>query len=149
MDRHLRGAVEHSVRNTAAYQLRTAPVLYYKGVDAVLGGVFDILAEISGFIVGNDSIHRKIELCAVPMAELCGFGYPLLGEVIGTASRGKALSAYVYSLSARSQSRTESFHAACGSEYLGFIHQMLSLSCLSLTIFSSCVILDLSTSISF
>ena len=114
--------MEHSIGDTAADKLRTAPVLNYKGVNTALSGGLYVPAEILSLVVGDDRINSQIKLCTVSVTKACCLSYFLNGEICGTASCRKALSAYVYSLSAGAESRTESFHAACGSQYLGLFH---------------------------
>ena len=75
MHRHLCRAVKYGIGNTAAYKLRTAPVLNDECVNSALRSVLYIFAELFGFFIGNDSIYCKIKLCTVSVAEPCGFGY--------------------------------------------------------------------------
>ncbi len=148
MHRHLRRGVQHRVGDDTAHYLRCAPVLHYVAVDSELGGQADIVGEALRLVVGNDRIHRKIELRAVAVTEPQSLRELLVREVCGTASRGEALTADIYGVSARPQSGCQRLGTARRSENLGRLTHMLSLSCLSLTIFSSCTILALRASIS-
>ena len=148
MHRHLRGGVYHRVGDDRAHYLRGAPVLHDVAVNSERGGRADILGKVLSLTVGNYRIHREIEPRAAAVAKPQSLRELLVREVGGAAARGKALSADVNGVSSRPYRSRQSLGTARRCEYLGLFAHMLSLSCLSLTIFSSCTILALRASIS-